>query len=248
MSRQVRGGTSFCTRCGAQIAAGSRFCDNCGAPVETRASGETEIIRTSFPEEPYEFYQSPVRYDEMDEPEPAGSGTLKWILIGAGIGVGVLLLIFGTMYFLNQRGEDAEEPAATEATEETIDETESAVDEDITRQTTEQPPVERNVNNPYAGYVGESELYDYATPFFFPDSDGRYLSPEDLQGMDDDQVQKAINDIYARNGYIFKNSLFQNYYDAQDWYYPQTNDMDEIREYMNDCERANCEMMSKYCK
>ena len=63
--------------------------------------------------------------------------------------------------------------------------------------------------------------------FIFPDSSSRYLTDSEvvtrLSGMSgspvsDSFAQDAINEIFARNGYVFRTPSIRAYYEAQSWY------------------------------
>ncbi|MBQ9015848.1 MAG: YARHG domain-containing protein [Firmicutes bacterium] len=242
------GNARFCESCGASLKDGARFCENCGAPVRSIPPKE------SVPEVPW--------YPEAAEDlGPKKTGTLKWILIGLGIGLGILLLIFGTMHFLkaaDQEKEDSERAAAEQTTEASDYDDSDAAEYDTEYGTDDDSDDygsyeeaqsgwdENNYTANYAVYATEEELYDPGTPVFFPDSSERYLSDEEVLGMNEHQLQKAVNDIYARNGKIFKTELFQYYYDSQTWYYGFTRDDDEIHAGMNDYEKKNVDLLKKH--
>ena len=258
-----------CTRCGSENPSGSRFCENCGAVLqaeERRAPQPVPVRRDtaainnricpncgSLIEDgaPFCVNCGQSMYEVRGggggivyEEEPESGGTLKMIIIGAAIGLAILAGIFAVMHFVNNDEEDAAVPSTTEAVVEDdagdmfgdIDE-----DEDYARDYS-------GGSDEYMDYAnaGENELYRSNSPVFFPDSDQRYLSESELYGMSEDAVQKAINDIYARNGKIFDTQMFQNYYNNQSWYEPESKSDDVVRSYMNDYEISNVEMMSEY--
>lgn len=81
--------------------------------------------------------------------------------------------------------------------------------------------------NTYYGHFNPSYIYR-ATDFVFPDSSIRRLTNAEiasvLTGMvgtpvADTFAQDAINEIYARNGYVFKTESIRNYYESKPWYY-----------------------------
>ena len=53
----------------------------------------------------------------------------------------------------------------------------------------------------------------------FPDSSSRYLSDGEIGSLGLSQTQYAINEIYARHGYIFSTESFKNYYEGLSWYH-----------------------------
>ena len=63
----------------------------------------------------------------------------------------------------------------------------------------------------------------------FPDSSARYLAQSEVtvtlksrsgSPVSQSFAQDAINEIYARNGYIFRTESIRSYYEAQSWYHP----------------------------
>ena len=87
--------------------------------------------------------------------------------------------------------------------------------------------------------------------FIFSDSSSRYLTDGEiasrLSGMSGSPVsesfaQDAINEIYARHGYIFRTPSIRAYYEAQSWYRPNPNYDGSVSE----IEQYNIELFSKY--
>lgn len=65
--------------------------------------------------------------------------------------------------------------------------------------------------------------------YIFPDSSSRYLTNSEIattlrqqsgRPVSDSFAQDAINEIYARNGYVFRSPAIRAYYEAQPWYRP----------------------------
>lgn len=54
--------------------------------------------------------------------------------------------------------------------------------------------------------------------FIFPNSDSSYLSNAQVSALSDDDLQLAINEIYARRGRIFKDASLNSYFNSQSWY------------------------------
>lgn len=97
--------------------------------------------------------------------------------------------------------------------------------------------------------------YDDDAPYYFaiysdcifPQSSDEYLSYYDVSGLDMDGVQRAINEIYARNGYIFQSSATErDYFESQPWYYGTKTDMDAVTAQFNEYERENVKLLQDY--
>ncbi|SEQ73264.1 zinc-ribbon domain-containing protein [Lachnospiraceae bacterium NE2001] len=79
-----------------------------------------------------------------------------------------------------------------------------------------------------------------------PDSDTRTLTDADVRRMTQDQIQTAINEIYARHGYKFKDQNIFNYFSQFDWYHPITTDQADAKRQFNSTENYNVELLQKY--
>lgn len=65
----------------------------------------------------------------------------------------------------------------------------------------------------------ESTFTDSAdSGYILEDSSDRYLTPDDLEGMNADEIQMAINEIYARHHRRFVTKSIQEYFDSKSWY------------------------------
>ena len=101
------------------------------------------------------------------------------------------------------------------------------------------------VNNYYINghYTPDYIVDHYSYDFVFPYSSSSYLSASDVSGLSHDDIQHAINEIYARNGYIFKNASIRSYYEQFSWYYE---DPDFSTSDFNSYEKSNLALLQKY--
>ena len=70
--------------------------------------------------------------------------------------------------------------------------------------------------------------------YIFSDSNTRYLSDYDLQGLDKNTLALARNEIFARHGYKFTQEPFVTYFNNKTWYTPNANftgDDSELNKY-----------------
>ncbi len=100
------------------------------------------------------------------------------------------------------------------------------------------------INNFY-GYGHYHPDYVYsASDFVFPESSSRKLTRDEIAvtlsymsgySPAGDYAQDAINEIYARNGYVFKTAKIRAYYESKPWYYADSsftiNDFSSIEKY-----------------
>lgn len=74
----------------------------------------------------------------------------------------------------------------------------------------------------------------------------RYISRSDISWMSYDQIQFAINEVYAKLGYRFTKGNEKTYFESMDWYHPDTHDMYVIEARMNKYEYENIKVMGTY--
>ena len=79
-----------------------------------------------------------------------------------------------------------------------------------------------------------------------PDSDTRYLTESEVRGMSQEEIQDAINEIYARHGYIFQTDSIQRYYEQFSWYTPYSGEQEKVKKLFNSVETANVLLLDKY--
>ena len=53
---------------------------------------------------------------------------------------------------------------------------------------------------------------------YLAESSSRALTDADVAGMSGEDMQMAINEIYARHGRRFSSESIQSYFDSQSWY------------------------------
>lgn len=86
--------------------------------------------------------------------------------------------------------------------------------------------------------------YEYMMPY----ADTMVYSWDSLEGMDADEVQFAINEIYAREGRIYLEEPYSSYFEGCSWYYGLYT-IDEFDDsLLNDYERDNVELLVDYAK
>ena len=74
----------------------------------------------------------------------------------------------------------------------------------------------------------------------------RYLSSSDVSWMSKDQIQLAINELYAKHGFKFTKDPYKSYFNGMSWYNPDTNDMNTVAARMNKYEKENLKVMANH--
>lgn len=71
-----------------------------------------------------------------------------------------------------------------------------------------------------------------------------YLSEREVAAMDGEQIQFIINQIYAKNGYVFQTGSIQSYFSQMPWYVAVSNDASRLR--MSSLDRSNLNLLVRY--
>ncbi|MBO4473513.1 MAG: YARHG domain-containing protein [Clostridiales bacterium] len=90
---------------------------------------------------------------------------------------------------------------------------------------------------------GTSATTSNSDGFIFPDSDTDEIPDADIKALSDEDLRMAINEIWARHGYIFRNKDILEYYRQFDWYEEKVTadewDKNGQEKYLNDVELHN---------
>ncbi len=70
------------------------------------------------------------------------------------------------------------------------------------------------------------------------------LSASEVNAMDAEQTQFVINQIYAKNGYIFRTDSLQAYFGQMPWYSPVSNDASQLS--MSSLDRNNLALLTRH--
>lgn len=71
-----------------------------------------------------------------------------------------------------------------------------------------------------------------------------YLSESEVAAMDGEQIQFIINQIYAKNGYVFRTEIIQSYFERMPWYVAVSNDTSRLQ--MSSLDRSNLNLLVRY--
>lgn len=83
--------------------------------------------------------------------------------------------------------------------------------------------------------------------FIFHDSDKRYLTEAELDKLTEAEVRIALNEIYARRGYIFQTAEdMKAHFSNLDWYHGSEQDMNKVAAEFNEYEKKNVDMLVNY--
>lgn len=128
----------------------------------------------------------------------------------------------------------------------TIDSTSGDMPEKAGTGTARELPAPAANNENMAGQATDSGVVKDSDQVF-PDSGTRLLKDEEVRGLSPDEIQEAINEIYARRGRLFRDNEIQEHFNAKSWY-KGTIAPDQFNDstMLNATERANIELLAKY--
>lgn len=230
----------FCPSCHKQLPDNSKFCTGCGAPIAPDAP--------TAPAAPFHRPKAPT----IDSHPPVYSGDkiaaptaatapvekksqkhlvaliLVIVLVSALMAV---IVAFGIMFFSDLSADDrSDRPALT------LPDFEKEKEEDPFADV--QTPVDGNPipeGNPYR------DCYNSTTGFVLADSHKKYYARGDLVNLNDQELEIAVQEIYARRGQSFQDSYLQEYFDSMGWYAAKTSAVT-----LNSYEQANLALLDIY--
>lgn len=84
--------------------------------------------------------------------------------------------------------------------------------------------------------------------YIIPDSDSRYITEDDIKGMDNETLRLARNEIFARHGRKFTDKALQEYFNGKSWYKGILEPEEVTEGSLNKYESYNVKFIKKYEK
>lgn len=237
----------YCFNCGSslkeQLDGENRASVNPGdAPT---ASGQADMDdHYQLQEEDYKEYEEYrdedyEEYQEYDVEDPSLDREHKVLFIVMGVIITVLIsgVAFGFYQWigLNNKTDNSDSPKVTitqgkddkKGDKGNITITPTATPTPMPTETptptpTETPtptPTETPTPNPSA-VISPTPAVPSGSDYILPESNSKYLSNAEVDGLTKDQMFYARNEIYARHGRKFKSEELQNYFNSKSWYIP----------------------------
>lgn len=93
----------------------------------------------------------------------------------------------------------------------------------------------------------EAEQTEEEDPaYILPDSDKEYLTRADLEGLTQEELRLARNELYARHGRKFDDEGLQAYFEGLDWYVPSIEPEDFTEDMLSEVEVYNRDLITEY--
>lgn len=185
--------------------------------------------------------------------------------------IAVICIIAFLFFFMKRRDEDnmtnrtIEDPAISSSTEHEPESSQTLVNADSSASTSEGDSVDTDVEAedssldrtklPEATTVTDKKQNtekssfeeDTADSYFWPNSDSRLYTFEDLKKLSSEQIEFIRAEIYAREGCIFSDGTYNSYFKKKSWYKGTVKEEDfDPGRLLNYFELENVRMINTY--
>ena len=82
--------------------------------------------------------------------------------------------------------------------------------------------------------------------YILSNSNSAYIIEKDLEKLTKEQLRIALNELYARHGYIFNNEELKTYFESKSWYQGTVNSDSFNESVFNEYETVNKDFIAKY--
>lgn len=115
--------------------------------------------------------------------------------------------------------------------------------------TTEQPTTTEEVTEEATTAAKNntaSNVMDADDGYIFPDADTSYVSKSSVKKLSDEELQYAVNEVYARHGLKFTKKKNKERFERKEWYVGTVDDQNDIS--LNKYEKKNVDTMAAELK
>lgn len=121
-----------------------------------------------------------------------------------------------------------------------------AGDNMTTEQPTTEEPTTEEATTAAAKNNTASSVMDADDGYIFPDVDTSYVSKSSVKKLSDEELQYAVNEVYAKHGLKFTKKQNKERFEKKEWYVGTVDDQDEIS--LNKYEKKNVDTMAAELK
>lgn len=218
------------------------------APQQTRSPVPPQAPPPQPPRQPVPPQTPPPQQPTRQAPPPGG-GRSKGPLLGVLIAVICILAVVIVVLVLKLTGAlgdgGSQDPAQTPE----VSTSSVQLPEDSAGQPPSDAPTSVPVPSPSPSPTPTPTPTPSPSPelsYILPDSDKRYLTQSDLEGLTDEELRIARNEIYARHGRLFNDQELQAYFDQQPWYKGTIPAEEFTQDMLNDYEVQNASLILEY--
>lgn len=201
--------------------------------------------------------------DIMREEEKRMKKNEKQIIISLGVAIVVVAIALIAMMIMSGNSDNGQSSSLKDAVQQesngngSDDVSESVSEEDAgesgDNMTTEQPTTQETTTEEVteeattaAKNNTASNVMDADDGYIFPDADTSYVSKSSVKKFSDEELQYAVNEVYARHGLKFTKKKNKERFEKKEWYVGTVDDQNDIS--LNKYEKKNVDTMAAELK
>lgn len=177
------------------------FCSNCGTEVnddDFYCSNCGILLKD----------ENEIEY--LSEPVIEKRRVKYFIMIGVLVTFFIMGVSFGTYSFLKRNDNLVKN-----------DKSKVTISKNLSSKTSPVPEKKQAITPaPLTSEPVDQKSVEEVSEYILADSDKKFLSDADMEGLSKEQLFLARNEIYARHGRIFKSKDLQSYFNSKSWYNP----------------------------
>ena len=187
----------------------------------------------------------------------------KQIIISLGVAIAVVAIALIAMMITSGSSDNGQSSSLKDAVQQesngngSDDVSESVSEEDAgesgDNMTTEQPTTQETTTEEVteeattaAKNNTASNVMDADDGYIFPDADTSYISKSSVKKLSDEELQYAVNEVYARHGLKFTKKKNKERFEKKEWYVGTVDDQNDIS--LNKYEKKNVDTMAAELK
>ena len=187
----------------------------------------------------------------------------KQIIISLGVAIAVVAIVLIAMMITSGSSDNGQSSSLKDAVQQesngngSDDVSESVSEEDAgesgDNMTTEQPTTQETTTEEVteeattaAKNNTASNVMDADDGYIFPDADTSYVSKSSVKKLSDEELQYAVNEVYARHGLKFTKKKNKERFEKKEWYVGTVDDQNDIS--LNKYEKKNVDTMAAELK
>lgn len=188
----------------------------------------------------------------------------KQIIISLGVAIAVVAIALIAMMITSGSSDNGQSSSLKDAVQQesnsngSDDVSESDAGESVSEEdagesgdnmTTEQPTTQETTTEEATTAAKNntaSNVMDADDGYIFPDADTSYVSKSSVKKLSDEELQYAVNEVYARHGLKFTKKKNKERFEKKEWYVGTVDDQDDIS--LNKYEKKNVDTMAAELK
>lgn len=231
----------FCRYCGKEIPENVKFCRYCGKNLEAAEEKQPEKQPKKQPEK---------------QPKKKKNVVLFILCVVLALLLVAVVGLAAVKYVNENRSSDRQQEQehrnrADRDNRKDKDKEDSLPGESLEAGMSEQeesaPASQVEVATPEEAVLEASQAVEVAQ-YILPESDRRFLTKDDLDGLTQEECRLARNELFARHGRIFQDESLRAYFENLEWYQGTVLPEDFDESVFNEYEFANRDLIVEYEK